>query len=103
MRPGRTRCLDHLEAVLELRRKRGLFIEERHAAEALALRGRTEAALDALEKAERDRTIYYRWHLVLLHNEIFAGFRDHPRFVALVEQIQRDLSRQREQLESAKN
>jgi TolB-like protein/DNA-binding winged helix-turn-helix (wHTH) protein len=99
---GANQMLDHLEAVLELRRKRGLFVEERHAAEALALRGRTEAALDALEKAERDRTIYYRWHLVLLHNEIFAGFRDHPRFVALVERIQRDLSRQREQLESAK-
>ena len=100
---GANQMLDHLEAVLELRRKRGLFIEERHAAEALALRGRTEAALDALEKAERDRTIYYRWHLVLLHNEIFAGFRDHPRFVALVERIQRDLSRQREQLASVKN
>jgi TolB-like protein/DNA-binding winged helix-turn-helix (wHTH) protein len=95
--------LDHLEAVLELRRKRGLFIEERHVAEALALRGRTQAALDALEKAERERTIYYRWHLVLLHNEIFAGFRDHPRFVALVERIRRDLSRQREQLSSANN
>jgi TolB-like protein/DNA-binding winged helix-turn-helix (wHTH) protein len=100
---GANQMLDHLEAVLELRRKRGLFIEERHAAEALALRGRTEAALDALEKAERDRTIYYRWHLVLLHNEIFAGFRDHPRFAALVERIQRDLSRQREQLSAAKN
>lgn len=99
---GANQMLDHLDAVLELRRKRGLFIEERYAAEALALRGRTEAALDALEKAERDRTLYYRWHLVLLHNEIFAGFRDHPRFVALVERIQRDLSRQREQLESAK-
>jgi tetratricopeptide (TPR) repeat protein len=100
---GANNMLDHLEAVLELRRKRGLFVEERHAAEALALRGHTEAALDALEKAERDRTIYYRWQLVLLHNEIFAGFRDHPRFVALVERIQRDLSRQRERLESAKN
>ena len=100
---GANQMLDHLEAVLELRRKRGLFIEERHAAEASALRGRTDTALDALEKAERDRTIYYRWHLVLQHNEIFAGFRDHPRFVALVERIQRDLSRQREQLESAKN
>jgi TolB-like protein/DNA-binding winged helix-turn-helix (wHTH) protein len=100
---GADHMLDHLEAVLELRRKRGLFIEERHAAEVLALRGRTEAALDALEKAERDRTIYYRWHLVLQHNEIFAGFRDHPRFVALVERIQRDLSRQREQLQSVKN
>ena len=75
---GANQMLDHLEAILELRRNRGLFIEERHAAEALALRGRTEAALNALEKAERDRTIYYRWHLVLLHNEIFAGFRNHP-------------------------
>ena len=97
---GANQMLDHLEAILELRKKRGLFIEERHLAEALALRGRTDAALEALEKAERDRTIYYRWHLVLLHNEIFAGFRDHPRFVALVERIQRDLGRQREQLES---
>ena len=100
---GANQMLDHLEAVLKLRRQRRLFIEERHAAEAFALRGRTEAALDALEKAERERTIYYRWHLVLLHNEIFAGFRDHPRFVALVERIQRDLSRQREQLSFAKD
>jgi tetratricopeptide (TPR) repeat protein len=100
---GANQMLDHLEAVLELRRKRGLFVEERHAAEALALRGRTEAALDALEKAERDRTLSYRWHLVLLHNEIFAGFRNHPRFVALVERMQRDLGRQREQLASVKN
>jgi hypothetical protein len=95
---GANQMLDHLEAILELRRKRGLFIEERHAAEALALRGRAEAALDALEKAERDRTIYHRWQLVLLHNEIFAGFRNHPRFVALVEKIRRDLSRQRDEL-----
>jgi TolB-like protein/DNA-binding winged helix-turn-helix (wHTH) protein len=100
---GANQMLDHLEAVLELRRKRGLFNEERHAAEALALRGRTAAALDALEKAEHDRTIYYRWQLVLLHNEIFAGLRDQPRFVALVERIQRDLGRQREQLDSAKD
>ncbi len=95
---GADQMLDHLEAILELRRRRGLFIEERYAAEALALRGKTEAALDALEKAERDRTIYHRWHLVLLHNEIFAGFRNHPRFVALVEKIRRDLSRQRDEL-----
>lgn len=100
---GANQMLDHLEAVLKLRRTRGLFVEERHAAEVLALRGRTEEALDALEKAERDRTIYYRWHLVLEHNEIFAGFRDHPRFTVLVERIQRDLNRQREQLESRTN
>ena len=90
--------LDHLEAILALRRERGLFIEERWVAEALALRGRTEAALDALEKGERDRTIYYRWHLVLLHNELFAGLRSHPRFVALVERMRSDLSRQRDAL-----
>lgn len=93
---GASNMLDHLDALLDLRRKRGLFIEERHAAEALALRGRTQAALDALEKAERDRTIYHRYHLTLLHNEIFAELRDHPRFVALVGKIQRDLEQQRE-------
>jgi hypothetical protein len=38
---GANQMLDHLEAILELRRKRGLFIEERYAAEALALRGKT--------------------------------------------------------------
>ena len=36
--------LGHLEAILELRRKRGLFVEERYTAESLALRGKTEAA-----------------------------------------------------------
>lgn len=95
---GANRMLDHLEAILALRRERGLFLEERHAAEVLALRGRTEAALDALEKAERDRTIYHRWHLVLLHNELFVGFRNHPRFLALIERIRSDLRRQREEL-----
>jgi hypothetical protein len=95
---GANRMLDHLEGVLELRRKRGLFLEERHAAETLALRGRTGAALDALEKAERDRTIYHRWHLALLHNEMFAGLRNHPRFHALVDRIREDVSRQREEL-----
>jgi adenylate cyclase len=96
---GANLVLDHLDAVLALRRKRGLFIEERHAAEALALRGRTEAALDALEKGERDRTIYHWWQLEVLHNEIFAGLRQHPRFVALVERIRKDLRRQRAELE----
>jgi TolB-like protein/DNA-binding winged helix-turn-helix (wHTH) protein len=95
---GAQQMLDHLEAVLAVRRQRGLFLEERHVAEALALRGRTEAALDALEKAERDRTIYHRWHLVLLHNEMFAGLRSHPRFLALVERIRSDMSRQRVEL-----
>jgi adenylate cyclase len=95
---GASRVLDHLDAVLALRRDRGLYIEERHAAEALALRGRTEAALDALEKAERDRTIYHWWQLEILHNEVFAGLRKHPRFTALVERMRQDLRKQREQL-----
>jgi hypothetical protein len=93
-----TRMLDHLDAILALRRQRGLFIEERYAAEALALRGQTDAALDALEKAERERTIYHWWQLEVVHNEIFAGLREHPRFVALVERIQHDLDRQRDKL-----
>jgi TolB-like protein/DNA-binding winged helix-turn-helix (wHTH) protein/Flp pilus assembly protein TadD len=95
---GANTMLDHLDAVLALRRKRGLFVEERHAAEALALRGRTEEALDALEKAERDRTIYRWWQPEVLHNEIFAALRTHPRFVALIARIQADLGRQREEL-----
>jgi hypothetical protein len=62
------------------------------------LRGRKEAALDALEKAERDRTIYHWWQLEVRHNEIFAGLRKHPPFGALVERIRSDLSRQRDEL-----
>ena len=96
---GANQMLDHLEAILDLRRTRGLFLEERYAAEALALRGKSDAALDALEQAERDRTIYHCWHFCLLHNEIFAAFRNHPRFVALVEKVRRDVDRQRDQLE----
>ena len=93
--------LGHLEAILELRRRRGLFIEERHTAELLALQGRTEAAMGALEKAEQDRTIYQNWQLFVLHNEIFAAFRDHPRFVALIERIRIEMKRQREQLHNS--
>jgi TolB-like protein/DNA-binding winged helix-turn-helix (wHTH) protein len=90
-----TRMLNHVDAILSLRRQRGLFIEERYAAEVWALRGQTDAALDALEQAERDRTIYHWWQTELLHNQIFAGMRNHSRFVALVERIQSDLSKQR--------
>lgn len=95
---GADNMLGHLDAILALRRQRGLFIEERHAGEALALRGRTEAAIDALEQAERDRTIYQNWQLFVLHNESFAGFRDHPRFAALIERIRDEMKRQREEL-----
>ena len=95
---GAKNMLHHMEAILQLRRERGLFIEERHTAEALALRGQTEAALDALERAELDRTIYHSWQLFLLHNEIFAEIRDHPRFGALLERVRSEMNRQREEL-----
>ncbi len=36
--------------------------------------------------------------VVELHNELFVGFRNQPRFVALVERIRRELSRQRDEL-----
>jgi TolB-like protein/DNA-binding winged helix-turn-helix (wHTH) protein len=95
---GADNMLGHLESILEWRRKRGLFVDERYTAEALALRRRTEAALDALEKAERDRTIYNGWQLFVLHNKCFAEFRDHPRFLALIERIRNEMKRQREEL-----
>ena len=95
---GADNMLGHVEAILELRRDRGLFIEERHAAEVLALRGEVDAALGALEQAEKDRTIYYGWHVFVLHNSIFAGMRDHPKFVALIERISNEMARQRAQL-----
>ena len=97
---GADNMLRHLEAILRLRRERGLFVEERHVAEARALRGDFEGALDALEQAERDRTIYVRWHLFLEHNEIFAEIRRHPRFEALVSRVSEEMRRQRATLEN---
>lgn len=95
---GADNMLGHLEAILQLRRDRHLFIEERHAAEAFAFRGQFEAALEALEQAEKDGTIYYGWHLFVLHNPIFADMTDHPRFMALIERIRDEMARQRAQL-----
>lgn len=90
--------LGHMEAILRLRRERGLFIEGRHVAEARALRGDLEGALDALEEAERDRTIFAGWHVFLLYNEIFADVRHDPRFEALVARVADEMRRQRAQL-----
>ena len=95
---GARNMLNHLQAILQKRRDDRLFIEERYAAEAFALRGNTDAALDALERAERDRTIYHRWQLFLVHNEIFAGMSDLPRFQALVARVEADVARQREKV-----
>jgi hypothetical protein len=95
---GADNMLGHLETILEARRERGLFIEEIHVAEARALRGDLEGALDALEQAERDRTVYLRWQIRLLHNGIFDELRDHPRFLALIDRIRVEMSRQRAEL-----
>lgn len=50
---------------------------------------------------ERDRIIYHSWHLFLLHNEIFSGFRNHPRFEALIERVTEEMRRQRESLNAS--
>jgi TolB-like protein/DNA-binding winged helix-turn-helix (wHTH) protein/Tfp pilus assembly protein PilF len=96
---GADNMLGHLEAILQLRRERGLFTSERHVAEARALRGDLEGALDALEQAARDGTLYLWWHIYLLHNEIFADIRDHPRFEALIARVEDEMGRQRADLE----
>lgn len=99
---GAGNMLNHLEAVLQRRRDRGLLVEERHVAEARALRGDYDGALTALEQALKDRTIFHGWHVFLLHNPIFADTREHPRFMAIVEQVRKDVQRQRAELTAAR-
>jgi len=98
---GADNMLRHLEAILKSRKERGLFVEGRHFAEARILRGDVDGALDALEQAEQHGNLYVAWHAFLLHNEIFAGIRDHPRFEALVVRVQDEMRRQRAELEHA--
>lgn len=99
---GADNMLNHLDAILEWRRERGLFVEERHVAEARALRGDTGGALDALEQAEQDRTIYHSWHVFLLHNPIFRDIRGQPRFAALIGRVREEIDRQRAELTAAR-
>jgi TolB-like protein len=91
---GADNMLGHLDAILQDRRKRGLYLEERYTAEALALGGKNEDALDALEQAETDRTIYRNWEVFLPHSSLFSNLRDHPRFAALVERTKLEMARQ---------
>jgi TolB-like protein/DNA-binding winged helix-turn-helix (wHTH) protein len=93
---GAANMLAHMQAILQLRRDRGLLVEGRHVAEALALHADFEAALDALEQGQRDGTLYHSWHLFLLHNEIFRDIRQHPRFKALLRTVTEEMGRQRE-------
>jgi hypothetical protein len=53
-----------------------------------------EDALDALEQAETDRTIYRNWEVYLPHSSLFSNLRDHPRFAALVERTKLEMARQ---------
>jgi tetratricopeptide (TPR) repeat protein len=95
---GAENMLNHLEGILQWRRARGLLVEERHVAEARALRGDYEGALNALEQALGDRTIFQGWHVFLLHNPIFADIQERPRFMAIVEQVRDEVQRQRAEL-----
>lgn len=98
---GADNMLRHLEAILKSRKERGLFVEGRHFAEARILRGDVDGALDTLEQAERDGTLYLAWHVFLRYNGIFAGIRDHPRFEALIVRVENEMRRQRAELEHA--
>ena len=98
---GADNMLDHLHAILQDRRRRGLLLEERYTAEELALRGKDDAALDALEKAETDRTIYRNWEIFLLHNSLFSAIRNRPRYVALVERVRQEMARQLAELDGS--
>jgi TolB-like protein len=96
---GAENMLRHLEAILRWRGESGQFVEGRHFAEARMLRGDVDGALDALEHGERDGTLYMARHVFLLHNEIFSGLRDHPRFEALIARVEDEMHRQRTELE----
>jgi len=92
---GTNNVLAHLEAFQNWRREHGLVVLETRAAEIHALRGRGDDALDALERAEKNGSIYVYWHYRLIHNRIFDDIRDHPRFAALVERVKSEMERQR--------
>ena len=77
------------------------MINEARVAELHALRGREDEALDALERAETNGSIYVLWHYLLIHNRIFDDIRDDPQFTALVERVKAEM--QRQQAEFRKN
>jgi TolB-like protein/DNA-binding winged helix-turn-helix (wHTH) protein len=97
-RAGAENMLRHFETIVASRREAGLLVGERYVAEARVLRGDRRGALDALEQAERDRTIHHWWQLTLLHSGVFAELRGDPRFTALIGRIRADLERQRAEL-----
>ncbi len=92
---GADNVLAHAEANQNWRREHGLVVWETRVAETHALRGRRDDALDALERAEKNGSIYVYWHYQLIYNRIFDEFRDHPRFEALVQRVKAEMKRQR--------
>ena len=91
---GADNVLAHAEANQNWRREHGVVVSETRVAEIHALRGRGDGALDALERAEKNGSIYVFWHYRLIHNRIFNEIRDHPRFMALVQRVKAEMKRQ---------
>ena len=92
---GADNVLAHMKAILDWRGDHGLTMWETYVAELAALRGRVDEALEALERAEKNGTIYVYWHHRLTRNQIFDGIRDQPRFQALVQRVEAEMKRQR--------
>jgi TolB-like protein/Flp pilus assembly protein TadD len=92
---GADNILAHIETILDWRREHGFAYWETQAAELHALRGRVDEALDALERAEKNGSIYAYWHHRLVRNRIFDEIRDQPRFQALMLRVEAEMNRQR--------
>ena len=92
---GADNILAHMEAIQNWQGEHGMVVSESRAAEIHALRGRGDDALDALERAEKDGSIYVYWHYQLIYNRIFDDIRDQPRFKALVQRVKDEMQRQR--------
>jgi TolB-like protein/Flp pilus assembly protein TadD len=91
---GADNVLAHAETLQEWQREHGVVASETGAAELHALRGRSDDALDALERAEADGMIYAYWQYRLIHNRIFDDIRDHPRYTALIDRVEAEMQRQ---------
>jgi TolB-like protein/tetratricopeptide (TPR) repeat protein len=66
-------------------------------AEALAILGRDREALDELRRIiDKGWRIYWRWETDL--NPNFNGLHNHPEFQAMIEELEKDMRQQREQV-----
>jgi hypothetical protein len=92
---GADNVLAHMQAFQNWQREHGFVVSETIVAEIHALRGRGDDALDALERAEKNGSIYVYWHYKLIYNRIFDDIRDHPRFESLVQRVKAEMKRQR--------